>query len=253
VHIYGRPDASTKDLGQTQKVLFEAIKKDPELRQLISECKTYDPNIGYTGNNPTGGFSPTGQDAKAMTFYTASREDSILLQKKLDAVLARHPELKLDKEFNAGNVDTIIGQSKRVGICRDTFAAHSTAKGELSVRVDDVVRDRALNDPNLRSYKNGNRLTPEGLRELEKKVGLQDRILNYDDKGNLTMRVDGSSGADGKGSMYVTESGAESVKRDGLKANGEKSKGYTNRHALYQLYKGYYVEPVLYKGFGQSK
>jgi YD repeat-containing protein len=246
VHVYGTPDASTKDLGELQKVILKAIKEDPKLAGLISECKTYNPEIGFTGHNPPDGLGPQGQDAKAFTLYAANREDAILIAKKIDAVIAEHPELKLGKPFNGGNVDTILGASNRVGLCSDQWAPGSNSRtGDLRVRVDEAVNSRVMEDPTLKAYRaDSSHLTEAGLRKLEEKLGLKDGLLSYDDQDRLTMAVRGKN-PEKNGQVYVSEGSAEKVERGSKNANGDISKGLNDRPALYKLYENYQIDPVL--------
>ena len=225
VHVYGSPDGSTRDLAQVQKVILQGIHDDPELRKLTSQCKMHNPEIGHTGNDPLREFGTHGQESKAITFYAANPEDANLIAKKVDTLLAKHPELKLNKPHTGGSIDTIVGPSNRVGIVRDTWKAapNSTVEAPRAL-VDPAVSARILDDPYFgKHFREGNQLNPEGLRRLENAMGLKKEILAYDKKGNLSMSIaqdadDMQKLAQGKhvdpsAPLYVTESGGEKCPR----------------------------------------
>src|SRR5579885_2525408 len=119
VHVSVAPDANLADLGRLQEVLIPALNDDKELAALASDWKTMDPQIGHAGVDPGHLVASEGQGAKAFTIYARNAEDALRIQQKVDQILARHPELKLDKPFAGGNVDRVAGASNRVGITRD--------------------------------------------------------------------------------------------------------------------------------------
>jgi hypothetical protein len=224
VHVFGSPDGSTKDLAEVQKVILQGIHDDPELRKAISQCKMHNPEIGHTGKDPRQEFGPHGQESKAITFYAAKSEDATLIAQKVDALLSKHPELKLNQPHNGGNIDTIVGPSNRVGIVRDTWQAapNSTIESPRAL-VDADVNARVLNDAAFQRYRQGNQLNPEGLRRLENALGLEQEILAYDKQGNLSMKISQDADemrklatgqhVDPGAPRYVTESGGEKTPR----------------------------------------
>src|SRR5579885_81961 len=254
VHVSVAPDANLADLGRLQEVLIPALNDDKELAALASDWKTMDPQIGHAGVDPGHLVASEGQGAKAFTIYARNAEDALRIQQKVDQILARHPELKLDKPFAGGNVDRVAGASNRVGITRDVFERSVDSRPhDVLAKVDNALSARILNDPSLQAYRfevNGQpRITQQGLRKLEQQLGLHDSILQYDSQGNLVMQVNGTDRYGGAGRVYVSEEHAINTPRGtrtGTTADGrpQLSQGYTDRPALYQLSRHYGIDPV---------
>ncbi|HEY9871456.1 MAG TPA: FHA domain-containing protein, partial [Candidatus Obscuribacterales bacterium] len=259
VHVYVSPDADLNDLARLQEVLIPRLFDDPELASLVQSWKTLNPEIAWKGVDVDGSVRSTGQGAKAFTIYAASPEQALKIQKKIDQILAEHPELRLEKPFAGGNVDIIRGDSNRVGIVRDHFKrSPDSTRGELRIQIDHAVYARILNDPDLLPYRadliygGPPRLTGEGYRKLEDKLGLMPGTLRPDREG-LTMRVFDYDRSGGYGDLYVTEKGAEAhargetyqVEQTDGSVKTVRSEGYTNRPAVYKIYESYGADPAM--------
>jgi YD repeat-containing protein len=259
VHVYVSPGADLNDLARLQEVLIPRLFDDPELTALVQGWKTLNPEIAWRGVDAAGTVRSTGQGAKAFTIYAASPEQALKIQKRVDQILAEHPELKLNKPFAGGNVDVIRGESNRVGIVRDHFKrSPDSTRAELRIQIDDAVFARILNDPEFLPFRADlqyggiPRLNGAGYRKLEDKLGLVPGTLSLDREGRLTMRVLDYDRTGGYGDIYLPEKGAEThprgqsyqiTQQDG----GVKtvvSEGYTNRAAVYKIYENYGADPA---------
>ncbi|HEY9713694.1 MAG TPA: hypothetical protein V6C72_09500, partial [Chroococcales cyanobacterium] len=162
-----------EDLGKLQKVLIPALVNDPELSHLVQGWKTEDPLYGL--GLPGGGQKPTGADqgAKGFTIYTKDPTDALLVQQKLNQVLSEN-HLALNKPFDTGNVDQVIGSSNRVSVTRDLFDGIQLKNGETAAVLDTNLQAQIRKQFNL---SDGQALSDSQLRQVEEEAGLKKGTL----------------------------------------------------------------------------
>src|SRR5262249_30347258 len=168
------------DLEQLQKVLMKELQDDKELSDLAANWKTINPN-----DPPVEGAIGAGQNAKAFTLSARSPEEAVQLAKKLDEILARHPEFK---PIEPEGLDTIVGKSGRVGVVRDQYTPTVDANGNHGAMLDKNLAGRIEGDPALERNAEG-RLTEKSLRDVETRTGMKSGTLTYDAEGNLMLRA----------------------------------------------------------------
>ncbi|HEY9870198.1 MAG TPA: hypothetical protein V6D08_13610 [Candidatus Obscuribacterales bacterium] len=197
--------ANSNDMGRLQKVLLEEIARDPELAKLIPDLKMQDPRLADPAFAEKAGVKVgTGQEQKAFTIAVRSPEDAVKLQKKLEEIFARHPELKLDKPIRPDGLDKLSGESGRVGIVRDFYPQGVDSSGSPGARLDKDLADRIHADKSLEKDSSG-RLTEDALRKLEDKTGLKRGSLAYDTEGNLMLKASDSPVDKGKFDRFAKE------------------------------------------------
>ena len=175
---------SAEDLGNLQKVLIPALIDDPEISHLARWWKTFDPKLGVgepgVGKPPDG----IGNNGKAFTIYTATAEDAIKLQAKIDSLLERKG-LSLDAPHETGNVDHIYGKSNRVGITLDTPEQVVTVGGAKVAKIQAPVVEAIHNELKVPVDE---QFTPEQLRQIEKEAGIRSGTLVYSESGELALK-----------------------------------------------------------------
>jgi len=189
------------ELAKVEKIILEAAKTDPEMAELMRGLKMQDPRLGDPAfAAQEGKVVGHGQEQKGITVGAQSPEDLGKLQKKLDELLAQHPEIKLDKPIVPEGADRITGESGRVAIARDFYPNGMDATGEPGAKLDKTLADRiqadksvgfkadGSMDPEFRDPETG-KLKDKGLREVEQKSGLKDGSLAYDKDGSLMLKA----------------------------------------------------------------
>lgn len=219
---------SAADLANVQRALIPELLRDPILLKHMGKWKGQDPKIALTGEGHSKVVAPTGegQGAKGFTIYARSAEDALIVQRRVDAIL-HEQGLKLKEDMPTGNCETCPGQSKRVAICRDTFAKGRDSNGHLGPVIDEPV---ALNINMRYGLKPGDRLSAENLRDLEQRTGIARGVLTYSTDGRLMLK--GAGGEPYHGGYYATESGVETAMGKRLE-----------RPALYALYRACGFDP----------
>lgn len=211
------------DLGRLQQVLIPALNKDPELSKLVSGWKTFDPMIGTGELKPERGV-PNGerQMAKAFTIYAKTADEAARVQARIDQIL-QEKGLHLDRPIESGNVDSIRGQSNRVGIVRDMYEPTTLTNNYPAAKLDAPLQDHIHSAMGL---KPGERLSFEQLREVEKRAGIMPETLHYNGNGELSLQAysHNSQKVRGENNFYLDESRAE-------KEHGK----LTDRPAMYAL------------------
>lgn len=203
---------SADSLKRLQQVLIPALERDPELRRLVGDWKTFNPKEGI---NPDPSIRwGEGQDAKAFTIYPADVQGAQQIAHRLDQILAEN-NLSLPRQIRHGNVDEIPAgtYSNRVGLTRDTFERSVDSSAERPiVRMDQQLQARIEN-------KYGRQLTEQELQDV-------DQRLVYDSEGKLGYNASFASGSRDAyhGGVYLAEA--------------------TDRRALYNLYNKFAVNPV---------
>ena len=202
------------DLAKLQAKLIPALNKDPELKALVSEWKTFDPHISAgadAGKFPPGG---TGNNAKAFTIYAQNPEMATRVQQKLDKILT-DSGLGLKQAHATGNIDIIHGSSNRVGIVVDHFEMSKLSNGSQGAKFNDALSAQINAKMGIQA---GERLTPKQLNEVEQKAGVRKGSLEYDDQGKLVL-TRGSldsrmSDVCGPPLIYLTEASASKTPGD---------------------------------------
>lgn len=220
---------SAADLGKVQRALIPELMRDPVLLKHIAKWKGQDPNIGLKGEGHARAVEPTGvgQGAKGLTIYTATAEDALIVQRRIDGIL-HEKGLSLDKEIATGNTEVCPGLSKRASICRDTFAQGRDPSGRFGPVIDEAV---AQNIHGRYNVKHGERLTPENIKNFEKHTGVKEGSITYSTDGRLMVRGDGGN-PNYHGGYYASESGIPT-------AMGQR----VERPALYAIYKACGFDP----------
>ena len=223
------------DLARLQEVLIPALHEDPILRQYVRTWKTLDPRFG-TGASDAYGVQPSGtnQGAKGFTVYARTDKDTEMILNRIDEILAGHPELRLDKPADTGNVDVIPGNSRtnRVSRVRDHFEVSPDNASEKAplLKLHDVVRARAHAEFGVAP---DGQLLPSQLAELERRTGIAPGTLAYDSHGNLVLKTTERSDVSRHGEVYAMEAGVS-------KQHGSK----TDRPAVYALHQHYGIDPA---------
>ena len=183
--------------------------------------------VGQPGTEPMGiEPGPRGQNVKAFTLYARTAEDAVALQKKVDAILAAYPELRLQERIDSGNVDTVSGSSLRVGLCRDVFTmSPDSTKAQPLIKIDDPLKFKIQQEFGGNSE---TQLDDGLLRKVEKAIGLQEHTLVYDSQNNLVLWPVGGAIHGYQGGVY----GPEGDAGKGMEVDG---RPLTDRPALYAL------------------
>src|SRR4030095_11076814 len=129
-----------------------------------------------------------GQEQKAITIVANNPEDLAKLQKKLDEIYARHPELKSEKPIIPSGTDKVVGESGRVAIARDFYPGTADAAGHAGAKLDPGLAEKIHADPSLEHDASG-KLTEKSLRQVEENAGLKSGSLTYDKEGNLMLKA----------------------------------------------------------------
>lgn len=174
LHVFAN---GSQDLGRLQEVLIPALMKDPELLRMVPEWKTLDPRFmdpaavqgGKLGERP------------AFTIGVKDPADLVKVQKRIDEILATHPELRLDTPPRA--INNFAGESNRVGSVRDFWPA-GTLDSEVKLDPAKLEKYRDVLD-----VKEGRKFTASELEQIERGTGLS---LRYDDQGNLLVKEVGA-------------------------------------------------------------
>jgi hypothetical protein len=220
---------SAQDLGKLQRALIPELMRDPVLTKHISQWKGQDPNMGFKGEAHPDVVAPSGvgQGAKGFTIYTATAEDAIIVQKRIDGIL-HGKGLSRTQEIQTGNTETCPGVSKRASICRDTFAQAVDQNGHPGPVIDEAV---ARNINSRYGLKPGERLQNEQLRDLEIRTGVLKGAITYGSDGRLMLK--GFGGESGyHGGYYATEAGVDT-------SLGK----LVERPALYSIYRACGFDP----------
>lgn len=176
---------SPQDLERLQKVLIPALEKDPELRALVPEYKTRDPNYAFAkGQPPDAVPNGVGQESKAFTVYLKDADDAARVQQILDRHI-HEAGLDLQKPLATGTLDHVSGGSNRVGIVRDRLPQAVDAQGHPGVKVDQQLAERIHARAGVA---HGEQLTPAQLTQIESSIGLKEGSLAYDSTGALMLR-----------------------------------------------------------------
>lgn len=204
----------SRDLEKLQKVLIPALEDDPFLRGRVVTWRTLDPNYVVNRLHVNGtGPGASGAQSKAFTIYTQSAADARKIAVYIDRqYLSQYPQLISQTPLTGGNLDVVLpGGSNRVSLSRDEFQAPPSL--ELRTRdqvnllldhpqfkVDDAINAKVLADPRFGQFKmtalyGKFTLKSEGLRKLEKLVGLPPETLVYDDLGNLLLNGNAGTGS----------------------------------------------------------
>ncbi|MBY0549759.1 MAG: hypothetical protein K2W95_20970 [Candidatus Obscuribacterales bacterium] len=224
LHVAG---LNSEDMASLQKELLPLLEK---LRKegSVSQYKTFDPNF----------FDPTfedigsgqrangeGQNSKGFTIYlpvakvaeVAATIDKLLVEKKLS----------LPADYKTGTVgdnSRAKTESKRVSVERDMFETVAEYPGgHRGARVDEKLQKELTKAYGLLGM-NGNDLSWDALRQIEKDAGLAPEQLTYDRSGKMIF-ITPASAVLGNGEMYLDESKAD-------KTPGK----LTGRPAIYALY-----------------
>lgn len=224
VHILTR---SAEDLGQLQAALIPEFSKDAVLSAKIGGWKTIDPSFGVKGTGHPDVVAPTGtgQGAKAFTIYTRTAEDALLVQKRLDEICSQKG-LSLSDHVKTGNIESVPGSSKRIGICRDTFPVAMKSQ-RAGYAVESAVEARIMGK---RGKNAGEQLSSNELSNLEREAGIKGGTLIYSDDGRLMILP--SEVKKYHGGLYAKETA------------GQTFGDYTDRSAIYSLYRKYGMEPA---------
>jgi hypothetical protein len=220
---------SPADLAKVQNALIPELLGDKVLIEKVGQWKGQDPMVGVGGEAHPNSVQPTGvgQGAKGFTIYSATAEDALIVQRRIDAIL-HEKGLSLKEEFKTGNTEECPGLSKRVSICRDTFEQGLDDRGLKGPLVDEPV----ARDVHQRyGLKPGQRLSPENIRDLETHTGIMPGGITYSTDGRLMVRSKGGQ-ADYHSGYYAVESGVDT-------SMGKR----VERPALYALYRACGFDP----------
>ncbi len=218
------------DLARIQPAVIDALRNDPVLRRLVTGWKTMDPCHALNETARVYGVAPSGQGqgAKGFTIYCANAENALLIQQRLSQILAERG-LGLPAPVRSGNVDSVDALTNRVGVVRDSWPITSDARGQEGYLLD-VELSRRVHDHFQRG--NGQFLSAEQRRQLERDLGLRPNTVTYDHADRLMMRATSTSHLAYHGAAYATESGAVTAQ------------GLADRPALYALYRRFQLDPA---------
>ena len=221
-----------QDLARLQKALIPELLNDPLLKEKVSGWKTMDPlfAVGREKEAPADQNAPTGkgQGAKAFTIFVDHPQDGVAVQKRIDQIL-KEKALNLPKPIDSGNLDRIVGDSRRVGLVRDLYPATTDAQGRKGALVDDVLTDHIKAKLGMEP---GHKLTDQQLEQAELDAHLRKGTLTYDQTGQhlMLIGVDGSFQLQNKKPLYYLSE---------MYGERDPAKGLTNRPAMYALAEKY--------------
>src|SRR5262249_25047647 len=147
--------SDARDLEILQKVLMKSLRDDPDLVGHVS-WKTFDPK-----KTPDGAAVGHGQARKAFTLEARSPEELARVARKIDEILAKHPELK---PVAPEGVDQLVGTSGRVAIVRDRFPIAVDAAGVEGAKLHETLSERILRGLTLERDTASGKLTEDSLR-----------------------------------------------------------------------------------------